>query len=110
LHISLDTDADIQEAMLAIVEMTFPKEVRRSGTEHSARELFEATPERRTNRQCLELRGLMVMRYEAVVKLVKLVELLGGPLSRKVLGALEIDLERQGFVHSAGGAEVNRKI
>jgi hypothetical protein len=46
------------------------------------------------------------MRYEAEVKLV---EQLGGPVSRKVLGVVAINLERQGFVHSAGGAEVNNK-
>jgi hypothetical protein len=57
LHISLDTDADILEAMHTVVETTIPKEDRQSGTEHSAMELFATTPERRTNQQRLELRG-----------------------------------------------------
>jgi hypothetical protein len=107
LHLSLDTDADIQEAMHTVVETTIPKEDRRSGTEHSAIEMYAATLEHRTIRQRLELRGFLEMRYEAEVMLV---EQLGGPMSRRVLGAVAINLERQGFVHGAGGAAVNRTI
>ena len=106
LHIALDTEADIQQAIHALADASAPALERRSGVERRTTERVAASPERRTYQQRSELRGMLVMRYEAEVKLV---DLLGGAMSRQVLGTVARRMESLGFLPGAGGSTFNRE-
>jgi hypothetical protein len=100
LRILLDTDADIQQAIHALAEASTP-DIERRTTEH-----ISVSPERRISRQRSELRGLLVMRFEAETKMVGLV---GGATSRLVLSSVTHSMESHGFKPGAGGSTVNRR-
>lgn len=106
LRVPLNNEAEIQDAIKSFLEVPPPGMERRSGVERRTPARASQSPERRTNLQRSELRGLLVMRYETEVKLV---EMVGATLSSQVIESVAQHMERQGFAAGAGGTLVNHK-
>jgi hypothetical protein len=98
LRIPLDTDADIHQAIHALAKMPATDFERRTN-KHASVSLV-----RRTNRHRSELRGLLVMRFEAETTMVGLV---CGATSQMVLCSVAQRMESLGFKAGAGGSNVN---
>ena len=99
LRIPLDTAAAIQQA-LVFAEATPPGGIeRRTESERRIGVRLASSPERRTNSQRFELRGLLVLRFSTEVKLV---EILGAEASRQIIDSLASQAERHGAVPGAG--------
>ena len=73
LHIPLNTDADIQEAIHTRDPQAPHGVERRDSSERRSAPRAASNPERRTTLQRCELRGLLVMRFGTEIKLVDLI-------------------------------------
>ena len=73
LHIPLNTDADIQEAIHTGDPQPPHGVERRGSSERRLATRAASNPERRTTWQRCELRGLLVMRFGTEIKLVELI-------------------------------------
>ena len=98
LRIPIHTETAIQEA-LNFAPPTQGIE-RRSDAERRSAVRAAASPERRTNLQRFELRGLLVLRFGIEIKLV---ELIGAAPSRRIIGSLDQAAERRGVPPAADG-------
>jgi hypothetical protein len=97
LRIPLNTETDVQDALNVLSDSPAPA-IERRVVEHTV-----VSPERRTNQQRSELRGLLVMRFEAEAKMAGLV---GAAMSRQVLESVAENMERHGFRAGSGDMQV----
>ena len=73
LHMPLNTDADIQEAIHTTDPQPPDGVERRGSSERRCATRAASNPERRATLQRCELRGLLVMRFGTEIKLVELI-------------------------------------
>lgn len=105
LHVPITTEAEVQHVIQSFAPTPVSQE-RRAGIERRSPARLATTVERRTNMQRSELRGLLVMRYDAERKLVQLV---GAKHSQAFISDVSHSLERHGFRPGTGSALVPPK-
>ena len=102
LGISLSNEGDMARVMNHPGAQV-PSQDRRSNSEHHDLTRMNSSPERRTLRSWEELRGLLVLRYDAEKDCV---EQLGVVATREILTGVEEHLLRQGFKPGEDGVDL----
>ncbi len=93
LSVPLASDADVQSALKALTDPAVDVERRLVADRRSANRT-ERGPERRLSYLRIELRGLLIMRYDMEVKLS---EQVGSTGAREIIESSALTLSRQGF-------------